>query len=44
VDAASGDLARVDDFAAEALSEEEAGEIADLLNTLDFLRRATPAH
>jgi hypothetical protein len=44
VDAETGDLARVDDFAAEALSKEEAGEIADLLNTLEFLRRGTPAH
>ncbi len=40
----TGDLAKVDDFAADALSEDEADEIADLLNTLDFLRRGTPAH
>jgi hypothetical protein len=44
VDTTTGDPAKVDDFAAEALSEDEAGEIADLLNTLDFLRRGTPAH
>jgi hypothetical protein len=43
-DTVTGDPAKVDDVAAEALPEEEAAEIADLLNTLHFLRRGSPSH
>ena len=44
IDIRSGEAASVDGVVAEQLDKQEAGEIADLLNTLDFLRRATVVH
>ena len=44
VDRRTRTVARVDEAEALGLEEEDAGEIADLLNTLDFLRRGTPVH
>jgi hypothetical protein len=41
IDTVTGDLARVDDVRAENLSEEDAGEIADLLNTLHLLQQGS---
>ncbi len=40
----TGKLAVVGDQAAEAMEEEEAAEIADLLNTVEFLRRGSQSH
>ena len=39
IDTRTGEAASVDGIVAEQLDEREAGEIADLLNTLEFLRR-----
>ena len=44
IDTQSGDAASVDGVVAERLEEDEAGEIADLLNTLELLRRGAVVH
>jgi hypothetical protein len=44
VDRRTGEAAAFDGIVAEQLDEEEAGEIADLLNTLEFLRRGVAVH
>ena len=44
IDRRSGQAASVDGFVAERLEKAEAGEIADLLNTLEFLRRGVAVH
>ncbi len=44
IDTRSGQTASVDGVVAEQLEEEEAGEIADLLNTLEFLNRGVATH
>ena len=44
IDLLSGRPARVDGVAPAGLSREDADELADLLNTLQFLRRARTLH
>lgn len=44
VDRHTGLPAYVDGLIVELLDEAEAGEIADLLNTLDFLKRSPAVH
>lgn len=44
IDKRSGHAASVEGIVAEGLDEKEAGEIADLLNTLEFLRRDVAVH
>lgn len=44
IDTRTGSATSVDGFVAERLEEEEAGEIADLLNTLEVLKTAEILH
>lgn len=44
VDRRTHEPASVDGVVAERLDEDEAGEIADLLNTLEFLRSGVAMH
>ena len=44
IDTQSGQVASVEGVGAEQLDEEQAGKIADLLNTLEFLRRGVAVH
>ena len=44
VDTRTDEAASVDGVAADGFDEDEAGEIADLLNTLAFLRRGAVVH
>lgn len=44
IDTLTGQPPLVDGVVLEELNEEEAGEIADLLNTLQFLRRGAVEH
>lgn len=44
IDTVTGEPARVGGLLPEALDEEEAAEIADLLNTLHFLRCGAVVH
>ena len=43
-DRTSDQIAEVETFEQVGLAHDDAEEIADLLNTLDVLRRATPPH